>query len=86
MRLLFLPRVFRELTIDGLIDTGTSPSAIPEADFQKIRLLVLQSIVKEAQAPTVRIMAANGQLHQISKSTLELNLRLGTLSFMKSSL
>ena len=29
----------RELNIDGLIDTGASPSAIPKGDLRKIRKL-----------------------------------------------
>ena len=37
-RMLYFPRDFGELTLDGLIDTGAHSSAIPEADLRKIRL------------------------------------------------
>ena len=60
-RMLYFPMDFRELTLDGLIDTGAHSSAIPEADFRKIRLLAPQSIVKEGPAPSVQIMVANGR-------------------------
>ena len=49
--MLYFPRDFGELTLDGLIDTGAHSSAIPEADRRKIRLLAPQSIVKEGSAP-----------------------------------
>ena len=61
---------FGELTLDGLIDTGAHSSAIPEAGLRKIRLLALQSIVKEGPAPSFQIMVANGDL-ETPKSTVE---------------
>ena len=38
-KMLYFPMNFRELDIDGLINTGALPSAIPEPDLHKIRLL-----------------------------------------------
>ena len=79
-RMLYFPMDFRELTIDGLIDTGAHSSAIPEADLRKKRLLAPQSIVKEGPAPTFQIMVANGQL-ETPKSTVELKFEVGDFEF-----
>ena len=38
---------FRELNIDGLIDTGALSSAIPAADFRKIRILAPHTILND---------------------------------------
>ena len=84
-RMLYFPMDFGELTLDGLIDTGAHSIAIPEADLRKIRLLAPQSIVKEGPAPSFQIMVANGDL-ETPKSTVELKLKWGTLSSMKSLL
>ena len=42
-KMLFLPMDFGELNVDGLIDTGALSSAIPEADWGKIRLSITGS-------------------------------------------
>ena len=78
--MLYFPMDFEELTIDGLIDTGAHSSAIPEADFRKIRLLAPQSIVKEGLAPSFQIMIANGDLEK-PKSTVELKFEVGDIEF-----
>ena len=72
-----------ELTLDGLIDTGTHSSAIPEADLRKIRLLAPQSIVKERLAPSFQIMVANGDL-ETPKSTVELKFEVGDMEFYEN--
>ena len=48
---LFFPMDFGELNIDGLIDTGALPGAIPEADLRKIRLLAPHTILNEGPPP-----------------------------------
>ena len=53
---------FGELTIDGLIDTGTLSSAIPEMDLRKIRLLSLQFVIREGPPPNFQIMVANATI------------------------
>ena len=50
-RMLYFPMDFRELTIDGLIDTGALSSAIPEKDLRKIPLLSPQSVNREGPPP-----------------------------------
>ena len=79
-RMLYVPMDFGEPTLDGLIDTGTHSSAIPEADFKKIRLLAPQSIVKEGPAPSFQIMVANGDVETL-KSTVELKFEVGDIEF-----
>ena len=79
-RMLFFPMDFAELTLDGLVDTGASSSAIPEADLRKIRLLAPQSIVKEGPAPNFQIMVANVQL-ETPKSTVELKFEVSDIEF-----
>ena len=60
--MLYFPMDFGELNIDGLIDTGASSSAIPEADLRKIRLLAPHTILNEGPPPEFQIMVADGQL------------------------
>ena len=79
-RMLYFPMDFRELTLDGLIDTGAHSSAIPEADLRKIRLLAPQSIVNEGPAPSFQIMVTNGDL-ATPKSTVELKFEVGDIDF-----
>ena len=79
-RMLYFPMDFGELPLDGPIDTGAHSSAIPEADFRKIRLLAPQSIVKECPAPSFQIMVANGDL-ETPKSTVELKFEVGDIEF-----
>ena len=57
-RMLYFPIDFGELTINGLIDTGTLSSAIPEMDLRKVRLLSPQSVIREVPPPNFRIMVA----------------------------
>ena len=71
---------FGELTLDGLIDTGAHPSALPEEDFRKIRLLAPQSTIKEGPAPSFQILVANGDL-ETPKSTVELKFEVGDIEF-----
>ena len=54
---------FGELYLDGLVDTGALPSAIPEADSRRIRILAPQSIVKEGTTLNV-----HGSKHTAGKS------------------
>ena len=79
-RVLYFPTDVSELILDGLVDTGALPSAIPEADLRKIRLLAPQSIIKEGPAPNLQIMVANGQL-ETPKSTVELKFEAGVIDF-----
>ena len=83
-RMLYLPMDFGKLTSDGLVDTGTLSTAIPETDRRKIYVLAPQSIIKEGPAPNFQIMVANGQLEN-PKRTVEIKLRSGTSTFMRSS-
>ena len=78
--MLYFPMDFGELTIDGLIDTGTLSSAIPEMDLRKIRLLSLQFVIREGPPPNFQIMDANGQL-ETPKSTIELKFEYGDFEF-----
>ena len=71
---------FGDLTIDGLIVTGTLYSALPEMDLRKIRLLSPQSVIRGGPPSNVQIMVANGQL-ETSKSTIQLNFEVGDIKF-----
>ena len=60
----YFPMDFEKLTLDGLIDTGASTSAISEADLNKIKLLSNEAIKDTGPAPNFQIMVANGQLER----------------------
>ena len=78
--MLYFPKDFGELTIDGLIDTGALSNAIPEMDLRLIRLLSPQSVIREGPPPNFQIMVANGQL-ETPKSTIELKFEVGDIEF-----
>ena len=67
---------FGELTIGGLIDTGALPSAIPEMNLRKSRLLSPQYVIREGPPPKFQITVANGQL-ETPKSTIEPKFEIG---------
>ena len=71
---------FRELNIDGLIDTGALSSAIPEADLRKIRLLAPHTILNNGPPPEFQIMVANGQL-EAPIATVEFQFEVGDITF-----
>ena len=79
-KMLYFPMDFKELNIDGLIDTGALSNAIPEADLRKIRLLVPRTIVNEGPPPEFQIMVANGQL-KAPVATVELQFEVGDITF-----
>ena len=79
-RMLYFPMDFRDLTLDGLINTGAHSSAIPETNLRKIRLLAPQSIIKEGPAPSFQQLVANGDL-ETPKSTVELKFEVGDIEF-----
>ena len=81
--MLYFPMDFKELTLDGLKDTGAHSSAIPEADLRKVRLLAPQSIVREVPSPSFQIMVANGDL-ETPKSTVKLKFEVGDIEFQEN--
>ena len=78
--MLFFPMGFKDLIIDGLIDTGVLSSAIPEADFRKIRLLAPHTKLNEGPPPEFQFMVANGQL-KAPIATVELHFEVGDITF-----
>ena len=60
--MLYLHMDFKELTIDGLIDTSALTGAISEADLRKIQLVALQTILNEGLPPAFQVLVANGDL------------------------
>ena len=60
----------KNLTLDGLIDTGALTSAISEADLNKIKLLSNKAIKGTGPAPNFQIMVANGQLERLIGTVL----------------
>ena len=81
-KMLYFPMDFGELNIDGLIDTGASSGAIPEADLSNIRLLAPHTILNEGPPPEFQIMVANGQL-EAPIATVGLQFEVGDITFRK---
>ena len=62
----------RDLTIDGLIDTGHLSSAISEADLEQIKQIAPQETLKEGLPRDFQIMVANRRLKtSIAKTKLQ---------------
>ena len=78
--MLYFPRVFGELNIDGLIDTGAFSSAIPEADSRKIGLMAPHTKLKEGPPLEFQLMVANGQL-ETPVETVALQFEVGDITF-----
>ena len=60
--MLCFPMDFRELNFDRLKDTTALSSAIPEADFGKVRLVAPHTILIEGLPLEFQNMVANEQL------------------------
>ena len=78
--MLYFPMNFGELTIDRLIDTEASSSAIPGIDLRKIRLLSPQCVIREGPPPNFQVLVAKGHL-ETPKSTIELKVEDGDIEF-----
>ena len=78
--MLYFPKDFGELKIDGLIDTGALSSTIQEADLRKIPLLAPHTIIKEGPPAEFQIMVANGQL-EAPIAAVELQFEVGDNTF-----
>ena len=59
-----LANVFREVTIDGLIDTGALSIAIIEMDLRKIHLPSPQLVIRKGPPPNFLVMVAEGILQK----------------------
>ena len=82
--MLIFPMDFRELKIDGLIDTGALASTIPEADCRKIRTPAPHKILNEGPPPDFQNMVDNRQL-DAPIATVELQFEVGDLRSEKNS-
>ena len=74
---------FRELNIDGLIDTGALSSAISDANLRKIRLLAPPTILNKGPPPEFQGMVANGQL-EAPIATVELQFEVNDITFREN--
>ena len=79
-KMLYFPMDFRDLNINGLIDTSALSSAIPEANLRKILLLAPHTILNEGPPPEFQVMVANGQL-EAPIATVELQFEVGDITF-----
>ena len=84
-KMLYFPMDFRELNIDGLIDTGALSSAIPEADLRKIRLVAPDTILNEGPPPEFQTKVAHGQL-EAPVARVELQFEVGDITFREKFL
>ena len=78
-KMLYFPKDFGELIIDGPIVTDALSSAIPKADLRKLRLLTPHAKLNEDPPPEFQIMIANGQL-EAPIATVELQFEVGDIT------
>ena len=78
--MLYFPKHFGKLIIDGLLDTGALSSAIPETHFRKFRLLAPHTVLCESPPPEFQIMVANGKL-EAPIATVEFQFEVGDITF-----
>ena len=74
---------FGEFIIDGLIDRGACSSAIPEADFRKVRLVAPHIVLYGGVPPEFQLMIVNGQL-EAPIATVELQFQVGDFMFKEN--
>ena len=79
--MLYVPLDFeKNLTIDALVDTGASDSAIAQDDLDTIKQKAPKNILKNNDPPNFQIQVANGQLEK-PLSTATLKFETGDNSF-----
>ena len=80
---MYFPKDFRDLTIDGVIDTGALFSSISDTDFESIKQNAPEKkVLKEGPSPDFQILVANGQL-EAAIATTELPFEMGYITFVE---
>ena len=74
--MLFAPMDFSHITIDALIDSRALVKCLPKAEFDRLKQLSPQDILREAGPPEFKLQVANGNLEQ-PLSTVYLQFEIG---------
>ena len=76
-RMLYLPLEFREVTMDGLVDSGAFINAMSWSDYNAIKMNSDNCVLKEYPQPLFKIECANAQLEQ-PIATADIQFNIGT--------
>ena len=79
-RMLYLPLVFGELTMDGLVDSGVFINAMSWSDYNAIKMNSDNCVIKGYPQPPFKIECANAQLEQ-PIATADIQFNIGTYTF-----
>ena len=78
--MLYLLLEFGEITLDGLVDSGTYINAISWSDYTMIRNNTENCIIKEYPQPPFKIECANATIEQ-PIATADMQFNIGSYTF-----
>ena len=82
-KMLFAPMDFNNLSVDALVDSGALVSCLPESEYQKIKSVSPDNILKEMDPPTFKLQVAKGDIQTPTK-TVQLQFELGDWTFKET--
>ena len=82
-KMLFAPMDFNNISVDALVDSGALVNCLPESEFQKIKTVSPDNILKEMDPPTFKLQVANGEIETPTK-TVQLQFELGDWTFKET--
>ena len=82
-KMLFAPMDFNNLSVDALVDSGALVNCLPESEYQKIKTVSPDNILKEMDPPAFKLQVANGDIETPTK-TVQLQFELGDWTFKET--
>ena len=82
-KMLFAPMDFNNLSVDALVDSGALVNCLPESEYQKIKSVSPDNILKEMDPPAFKLQVANGDIETPTK-TVQLQFELGDWTFKET--
>ena len=81
--MLSAPMDFNNLSVDALVDSGALVNCLPESEYQKIKSVSPDNILKEMEPPAFKLPVANGDIDTPTK-TVQLQFELGDWTFKET--
>ena len=81
--MLFAPMDFNNLSVDALVDSGALVNCLPESEYQKIKSVSPDNILKEMDPPAFKLQVANDNIETPTK-TVQLQFELGDWTFKET--
>ena len=82
-KMLFATMDFNNLSMDALIDSGALVNCLPESEFNKLKPVSPDNIIKKMDPPTFKLHVANGDI-ETPRKTVQLQFEIRDLTFKET--